>query len=74
VAFLRRRARATKPPRAAIKPGSPAPTIGPGTALQAISIVPFADDPTVDGSAVTVYSAVVANGATELATVDNVVA
>ena len=28
----RRRAKATRPPHAATKPGKPAPTIGPGTA------------------------------------------
>src|SRR4249920_3662158 len=33
LAVLRRRANAIRPPRAAMMPGSPAPTMGPGTAV-----------------------------------------
>jgi hypothetical protein len=40
VCFRRRRANARRPPQAAIRPGSPAPAMGPGTVMKVSGPVP----------------------------------
>src|SRR5262245_52809134 len=40
-AALRRRARASSPPQARIRPGMPAPTMGPGTLVTTVSTEPL---------------------------------
>src|SRR5258705_12566739 len=62
VAFRRRRARARRPPQAMIRPGNPAPTIGPGTAEMAIFWVPV--QPSVHTGATICNTAVIEYGST----------